>query len=169
MYKLIALVMIFLFITACNTPASRDPSSQYYEIPLATKISLLKPVTIPANTAHIYFQGGIITSPKETNQYHPFCRFEVNKLSQTAQTIKPNPYTLKRVRSDFDVVSMPDIRLYYTEFMLHSANDTNVRSLKCGQWGRPDDTSTYLTIKQMQDTVGGYMSIELPKTVNTKK
>lgn len=168
MQKLIALMAILLFVSACNTPASRDPASQYYEIPLATKISLLKPVTIPANTAHIFFQGGAVTTPKETNQYHAFCRFEVRKISKTIQSIKPDTYTLKRIRSDFDVVSMPDLRLYYTKFWLSSAKDTNVLYLKCGQWSKPDDMSTYLTIKQMQDTVGNYMRIELPAMINSK-
>jgi len=167
-YKLISLLMIISIITACSTPASRDPSSQYFDIPITTQISLLKKVTIPANTAHIYFQGGVVSSPKATNQYHPFCRFEVNQLSEAAQIIMPNLYTLKRIRSDYEVVSMPDTRLYYTEFRLSSDKDKNVRSLKCGQWARPDDSITYLTIKQMQDSLGSYMTIKLPESVKTK-
>ena len=169
MYKLLALLIMFSILAACSNPANRDPSSPYYDIPITTKISLLKTVTIPAHTAHIYFQGAVITSPKDTNQYHPHCRFDVRMKSETAQTINPNTYTLRRVSSNYDVVSLPDLRYYYTEFMLYSAKDTNVLSLKCGQWSSYDDMSTYLTIKQIQETLGDYMKIKLPaSSINIK-
>jgi hypothetical protein len=164
MYKILAIILLLSMMAGCSNTASQDPASPYFEIPLSTKISLLKSVTIPANTAHIFFQDGEIKSAQNTNQYHPSCRFEINKLSDTLQVIKPNPYTSKRIRSDFNVVSMPDIRLYYTEFMLFSDQDSNVRSLTCGQWSTVTDSSTYLTIKQMQQSVGRYMSIQLPET-----
>lgn len=164
MHKRLTIILLFSAITGCNSTASRDPASPYFEIPLSTKVSLLKPITIPANSAHILFQGGEIKSAQDTNQYHPFCRFEVNQLSDTSQVIQPNPYSLMRISSDFDVVSMPDIRLYYTEFFLSSDNDRNVRSLTCGQWSTISDSSTYLTIKQIQQSVGSYMSIKLPET-----
>jgi len=167
MYKIITLTLTISVLSACNTPASNDPTSAYFEIPLSTKITLLKSVTIAANSAHINFQGGEIKSIKSINQYQPFCRFEVNRLSESSQQVKANTYQSVRIRSDYNVVSMPDVRLYYTEFILSSDKDKNVRSLNCGQWSTATDASTYLSIKQMQDSVGGYMRIQLPKTTTS--
>lgn len=101
------------------------------------------PITIPAGTAHVTFQGGRPGVGK--NRFEPYCEFEVNTVAQRPQTIRPDEFVVskitRRTMSD-ELTGWPAAPplgdfgcsedLYYeTKLWLYSERQPDVRALIC--------------------------------------
>jgi hypothetical protein len=180
------LLTVVLLLSACMADYYKkyqgDVDSPYYLVPVGSTLVQNQDVVIPPNTASTYFQGGVTMPQSQVNQYHPFCKFEVLKVKDSAQTIKADTYVIKKVVQErTDSVDAGQIRLaalsdgmgtmvggiygtvtitLVTRMFLHSDKQPDVYGLSCGHWVYPS-TGQHLTIHEMRTALGGVFTLQL--------
>ncbi|MCG6887907.1 MAG: hypothetical protein LJE74_11915 [Proteobacteria bacterium] len=162
MWKQATLLGAVVVISSCAS--QYGPDSPYYNIPVSSKIKVLKQFKIPPNTAHVTFQYGKIVNDNEMNAvdfWYTNCRFEVNTLGSTYQTVKPDTFSIKKIESSSYAASGRSVVNFYTKFYLHSEKSPNVLYLTCAQYDGPTDFD-YPSIPQMRKAWGDYLDIVLP-------
>lgn len=155
---LVLFAFIFFLVSCASTSNSGGTGNYIYSIKKGETFVLKKDINITARKAHVILQDGTIKDFENTDKYAPWCRFEVNKLG--AQTIKPDTFTVTEVHQN-QINVLPGTFNYYVKFDLSAANNKNVRDLACGSWG--SSTDKYLTFPQMQQALGSYFDIPMPK------
>jgi hypothetical protein len=173
MWKPIILLGTVVVISSCA--GSNNPDSQFYNIPLSSKIQVLKEFEIPPNTAHVTFQYGKIVNDSEMNAvnfWYTNCRFEVDTLGGKYQAVKPDTFSITRIENNNYPATGRTVLNYYTKFYLHSDKSPNVLYMTCAQYDGPTDFD-YPSIPQMRQAWGDYINIILPadagKTGDKKK
>jgi len=185
MLRLIMLTAVAL-LSACMADYDKkyqgDVDSPYYLVPVGSTLVQNQDVVIPPNQAGAYLQGGLILPLSQINQYHPFCKFEVLRVGETAQTVKADTYVIKKVVQEIsDSVDAGQIRLaalsggigilagdrdgasaltFATRMYLRSNKQPDVFRLSCGQWAFPS-TGQHVTIHQMRSVLGGVYTLRL--------
>lgn len=168
-----ALIVLLALVTACHATYSGDETSRFYPPPAGSRLILKQRLTIPAETAGVFIQGGRAVSSREVNQYHPHCRLEVHERRDTSQTVDPDEFLVRRVRREVQTVSRPGLLpaantsgrtsfwIYRTLLDLQSPRQPQVRVLVCQHWGEPplDD---HLSIRDIRRALGDVMTLELP-------
>lgn len=153
-------IVSFIFTVFLMAYVSSGVASEkyIYAISKGDKFVLKQDLAIAAGNAHAMLQNGKIMNIKDIDRYAPHCRFEVNTVGE--QTIKPATFTVTKVtRHEPEVVR--SVYNYAVLFVLTAANNPNIRSLACGSWG--SGAFTYLTFPQMQQALGNYFEIPVPK------
>lgn len=156
----IALLAGFALLTACQSGAVRDPDSPWYRIPAGSKLVLLKPVTIPAGSAHVKFQGGAALGAGGVGQHEVWCRLDINRLADRPHTIQPDTFTITRMESHEEWVTLRVTKEYVKTLYLKSEAHPEVLTLTCQQWNDPL-RGTDISIPQMQHALGDYFRFEL--------
>ena len=171
------LVIVLLVLGACQSaPMTLDEDSTLYPPPAGSRFTLLQELSIPAHSAHVDLQGGKTVSLSKLNQYHPYCRLEVQDVRETPQSLRPDEFLVKRVyRQITDMAGQrpgfirvqkvsddggPTILIYHTVFELSSARQPQVRWLTCEHWDRPA-LGDHLSLRQIRTALGAYFSIML--------
>ena len=126
------------------------------------KFVLKKPIEIQPGDAHVYLQYGEIMSYNKLNQWVSYCRFEVNKLGK--QTIQPMDLPVKRVEPS-TTVQGKGVIMYFVEFKFDVSDDSNIRSLTCGNY--QDPMGYYITYPEMDKALGSFF--EAPKQKSAPK
>ena len=90
-------------------PATRDPASPYYNVPVGTTVTLHERLDIGPERARIFLQDGTVRRPTYISygisEYAPHCHFSVDDVLEVAQVIEPDTFTVTRVRRlDFQQV-----------------------------------------------------------------
>ena len=173
------LVAIFLVLGACQlAPTTFDENSTSYPPPVGSKFTLKQELAIPAHNAHVDLQDGQPVSQSKLNLYHPYCRLDVQDVRETAQSVQPDDFLVKRVyRQATDVVAQrsgfmrvrrvsddsggPTFMIYRTVFELQSARQPQVRRLTCEHWDRPA-LGDHLSLRQIRTALGEYFTVTLP-------
>jgi hypothetical protein len=172
------LVAVFLVLGACQSvPTTFDENSTLYPPPPGSRFTLKQELTIPAHSAHVDLQGGLAVSLGKLNQYHPYCRFDVQDVRETPQSVLPDEFLVKRVyRQITDVVAKrsgllrvgrvsdeggPTFMIYRTVFELKSARQPQVRRLTCEHWDRPA-LGDHLSLRQIRTALGEFFTVTLP-------
>lgn len=172
------LVVVFLVLGACQSaPTTFDESSTHYPPPPGSRFTLKQALTIQANSAHVDLQGGQAVGLSQLNQYHPYCRLDVQDVRDTPQSVQPDEFLVKRVyRQTTDVVAQrsglvrvrrvsddggPTFMIYRTVFELKSARQPQVRQLTCEHWDRPA-LGDHLSLRQIRTALGEFFSVTLP-------
>ena len=175
--KRLGVLVLPLMLGACQLASINDnPQSPFYPPPVGSKLTLKKDIQIPPDNAGVMLQGGQIMSNSGVNQYQPNCRFELNSVSPTEQSVKADVFTITEVKTNSYQVMAPSSGFvkvglnmaatlsmfnYYTLMRLSSTNQPQVRSLTCQQWGDPAFGKP-VSIDQMRMTLGDYFDLELP-------
>lgn len=165
-------------LAACQ--GATTTGSPYSRVPVGSTLDLRQPLTIPANTAGVYLQGGQAFSQMQQingpqlQVYAPYCRLEVSKVSDSAQTVHPDRFTVTRVRHDVSYVEAartvipvgqsdgsPPAEIYATLLYLHSLSQPNVRLLRCAHYQYPPVFAHHLSIDQIRTALGGIAKLEL--------
>jgi len=172
-----------LLLSACQTSYEGNEDSPYYQIPVGSKLILRQEVTIPPHVAGVYLQDGEIKPFSLVNKYYPHCRFEVWKLRDAPQAIKPDEFTITKVTQEMtDSVSAGNVRLadvsigigmqvghrddgasmeiYVTRLNLRSPTQPDVFRLSCGQWAYPP-TAQHVTISEIRKALGDVFTLSL--------
>jgi len=156
--------------------------SPYYLVPVGSTLVQNQDVVIPPNLAGVFLQGGQVLPLSQVNQYHPYCKFEVLKLSDSPQTVKADSYVIRKVVQEIsDSVDAGRIRLaalsigvgmqagekdgasfqtFATRMYLRSAKQPGVYRLSCGLWAFPA-TGQHVTIREMRTALGGVFTLRL--------
>ena len=140
---------------------------------------------IPANALKIYIQDGRLVYA--TNEYYPFCKFELRDLKETPQVVKPDEFEIYSTSRQADLfVSIdkyhliaglgvitsfgmferndgkPSPIVYGIRMDLRSARQPDVFRLTCGHLQDPNMEARYLSIKQIWGALGEVFTLQLP-------
>jgi hypothetical protein len=183
--KRIMLATGFLVLGACQSaPTTFNENSTSYPPPVGTRFALKQELVIPAHSAHVDLQDGQTVSLHKLNQYHPYCRLDVQDVRDTPQTLTPDEFVVKRVyRQATDLVAQqsrslqvrrvsdqdggPTFMIYRTVFDLKATQQSQVRRLTCEQWDRPA-LGDHVSLRQIKFALGNYFSVTLPGETDTK-
>ena len=148
-----------------------------YRLPVGSTLVLLEDVSIPANSASIYLQGGRILPFGGVDLYHPHCKFELRTLRPAPQRVDADTFVIVKVRRESDyardtrvqwlagggVMFMsdgPSPQMYATLIFLRSEAQPDVFRLTCGHWEDPVDAE-HLTIGQICQALGDVFTLKL--------
>ncbi|MBI5611496.1 MAG: hypothetical protein HY942_00290 [Gammaproteobacteria bacterium] len=176
MKRLIGLIAL-LAVSACQTAPLPREESPYYTVPVGSRVTLHKELTIPAARASVYIQGTLIATWQEVNSYHPHCIFEVYKVKDTPQRVQPGTFTVRKVRQQhlsgirpgtryarLFADSDPSFVIYATVMDLESIEQPEVFRLTCQHWEIPSQSQQHLTIRQIRTALGELITLKLPDT-----
>jgi hypothetical protein len=176
MHKIVITLILYgtLSISGCSVSNIKDQNSYLYSVPVGSTLSLNKTITIPANLARRFFQGGKQMLEKDINIYYPYCSLLMNTLTDVERTIKPIIFEVYKVQDDEETARRyvyfasnllsssdgPSIIGYASYYYLRSTSAPDVRSLECMQWGDPVDVE-YLSINEVKKALGDYFTLIL--------
>ncbi|MEZ5542082.1 MAG: hypothetical protein R3F42_08565 [Pseudomonadota bacterium] len=138
--------------------ATNDPDSIWFRLPSGTRLVLNRPLTIPANSAHVMLQHGIALPG--ANSTEVACRFSVRELGP--RTIQPDTFLITGYSSQQEWEHYPHTKRYYKTIRLRSERQPGVLPLVCEYfdwplYGRP------VTQTQIEAALGGYFSFLPPE------
>ena len=171
----LSLSIMALLLNACTLPTSTDPDSFLYSVPVGSVLQLIQDFPIKARTARSFMQGGRIVQERELNIYYPHCSLLTNTLQDYDRTIKPTRFEIYRVVDDEEHARRyvqyaarligfgsdgPSIIGQSSYYYLRSADEPDVRSLICLQWGSPESVK-YLSINQVRAVLGDIFTLHI--------
>jgi len=185
--KPIAMSLLALLLAACQSAGFRfSEDSPHYPPPVGTRVILHQPLTIPPGHASTYVQFGRTMRFAEVDQYHAHCRFEVNRVGSSEQTVMPDEFRATRTELEqrdsvrrgettrLAAAGAPRVLaaagrnsgsmgviVYVTRMKLHSDRQPEVLRLDCGHWST-DPHDEFLTLNQIRATLRPLMSVQLP-------
>lgn len=181
MNRLLMLILL-LPLAACQTPGPLDENSPYWAPPPGSLLILNQTISVPAHSATVVLQGGRVVSGKDIKRYHPHCRLEVHRVSDTPQMLQPDEFVVRRSHQDASIAWQegpllvanrvrvgsdgPTFYIYKTILELQSARQPQVRWMTCEQWGDPS-TGQHVTIHEIRNALGDMMRLVLPATPST--
>jgi len=179
MKKLFLATGFAALLLGCQSAEFADPNSEFYRFKDGTKLVIHKEITIPAGQTNVWFQYG---ERRRVQQFYPFCRFYVyGKPIGETRTVEPGEVTIRRwerarrlVWHDGNPVMYAAVRIggqgpshvtWGTWFYLEGDTDPKPRLLMCGQlgdWNPASSVNGYVSFDQIQEALGGYMSLVEP-------
>ncbi|MBI3899515.1 MAG: hypothetical protein HY308_14655 [Gammaproteobacteria bacterium] len=172
-------VLAAVALSGCQTDNARSPLS--YHIPVGSRLTLQRELTIPADDASIYIQNGRVLPFSEIQKYEPHCRFAMRTRENTPRTVQKDEFLITQVRRDVsdglteigpirlaragvsigDTINDSEIMTFATRLRLNSATQPDVNSLNCGQWADTYARYQYITIDELRHTLAGLFSLQL--------
>jgi len=177
-----SMILILLFsVSGCQPLSSYPINSPYYQPPAGGQLALNQAIEIPPDRATLRFQFGKVVP--SVHEYEPHCIFEVRTISEAPQRIKPDMFTITKVRSGSSIYaaqlshagliparwvqdfSGPMHYYFKTEMFLRSEQQPHVLMLTCQHvWVVGTDWSRQRppTLAEMQQALGTYFTFKLP-------
>jgi len=172
------LTILFLVLSQLSLHACQSTVTQslIHSFAPTAKLILNQDLTIPANTAGVFIQGGKVVSAVERDQYHPNCRLIVKDLRSTPQVVKADQFDIRRMQSYEDYVNTaspryatasnvlhladggPSPQNFAIVFYLSSTKQPNVTTLACAHWEDPS-FAKHLTPEQIRTTLGDIFTL----------
>ena len=168
-------VALVLGLTACQLASdSRFNEPFFYEHlqPGVSKVVLHQALTLPAQQARTYIQGGRALNRQEVHIQEANCEFEVRQLSPTATQIKPDTFVITRVVRDEELFSRTgaplmvadmgngaDLFKFSTRSTVRSKMQPNVRYFTCSHMEHLSNGGDHLRYSQFLHTVGNVLSL----------
>jgi hypothetical protein len=176
-------------LVACTSIDVTDPTSRYYEIPVASIVVVEDAIPIPPDSAHVVLQDGKIVAPQKLRRYEPFCEIEVNDVLEAEQHVRPGRFAVTRVvrqqqlgaghqpvllagitlagsgglRMDGALRTGIDdpFALNAVHLRLTSSEQPNVRELRCAAGWAFLSSAVYPTLAEMRGALGSFVRIEI--------
>lgn len=151
--KALWIMTLGLLLTACQSVATNDPGSVWFRIPPGSELVLNRPLSIPAQRAHVMLQHG--TAAGAASEFEVACRFEVRDLGP--RVIQPDSFLITGYGSQQEWENYPHTRRFYKTFRLKSKHQSGIMPMVCEyfDWplfGRP------VTQAQIEEALGDYFS-----------
>lgn len=171
-----------VFLAGCGSLQSTDPASPYYTYSTGWTVQLERPLTIPAAAATVRLQYGRIVPRNSVQEHDPFCIVELETVRDTAQTLHPGRFEVRRVTRRVDPVSAaaltpfvstrlidddgdPTFLYFVTEFRLRDPVQPALRGMRCA-WNQMAPGNRYLmrhlTVAEIRSALGGWMTLAPP-------
>jgi hypothetical protein len=169
-------------LSACGPLTIKDTTTQSF-IPIQRGVlELHQDVVIPAHRTRIFFQDGRLLYG--INEYYPHCQLRVRHISEQAQPVQADRFTIDKVFGTLDQVVSSDpvrvaavgaiaggggngngeSRLMYTYFMaLHSDQQPHVTYLVCGGAFEEPAFADYPTLQDIRTAMGDYATLTLDR------
>lgn len=172
--RLIALTLLLLAGCAGTLTDGIDPG----------RLILLNTQTIPPESATLRLQYGKPVARNAIQEYDPFCVFEVNTVSDSPQTVRPDTFRVTRIGHAIDTIagasglpypapikvglsnSQRPTHIYYkTLFWLRSEQQPGVRLLTCmSNQNLPGvyPFMRHLSPQEIREALGADFRLEIP-------
>ena len=171
------LIVLVVLLSGCQGLGWGYEDSPDYRLPVGSTLVLLKDVSVPADSASIYLQGGRILPFGGVDLYHPHCKFELRTLKPTPQRVHADTFVIIKVRRESDYARYAPVQwlagrgiifvsdgaspqMYATLIYLRSDAQPDVSMLTCGHWEDPVDAE-HLTIGQICRALGDVFTLKL--------
>lgn len=170
MKRTLLIPLVATVLSGCQSaPQAGGAGPLLYEAVRGRTIVLNKPVTVVANQARAYLQGGVEVTAQQVSRDSPHCEVEVRTLSPAPTVVQPDRFTVTRIRNPeegsegFGTAFMSAFRSgttkYTTEMRVKSEKQPDVLQITCSN--EMDTTrGHHLTVRQFNSAVGGYLSIQ---------
>lgn len=150
----ISLLLMAWLLAGCQTTASNNPDSIWYELPKGSKLVLNQDLEVPAGQAHVIVQNA--KAGTSANQLEVSCRFEVKQLGP--RTIHPDTFLITEVAQGRQWVNQPSTMLFYKVLHLQSEQQQGILPMRCGYtdyplMGKP------VSIEQIRETLGSVFTL----------
>lgn len=182
--RLIIYLLTPFLLYGCLGTQARVNWDNTYSIPVNSTISLLQPLTIPAQDTQVFIQyGKAVYSTGYTygyDQYYPFCFFEVQDIAETEQTILADNFTITEVyRDETEFVQTTPTRMaslitvsgdygisiivQTMTMKLHSDKQPGVSKLVCGGGFDLPPFAELPTIKEIEEALGDIAQLKIQR------
>jgi hypothetical protein len=156
--KALYVMTLGVLLGACQSVATNDPGSVWFRIPPGAELVLHRPLSIPAQRAHVMLQRG--TAAGAASEFEVACRFEVRDLGP--RLIQPDTFLITGYGSQREWENYPHTMRYYKSFRLKSRHQSGIMPMVCEYydwplWGRP------VTQAQIEEALGDYFSFRFPE------
>ena len=153
-------------------------SSPYFIIPNGSSLVLKQALTIPADSARVYFQDGRVIEFSKRNQYQPNCSLLLAEVKETEQHVQPGEFSVISSRKLQDVIArevnhryamntsvasdvyVPMLLESRTELRLRSETQPHVYALECMYWDDASDAE-FITVAQIQQALGEFAELKI--------
>jgi hypothetical protein len=188
--QFLAVAATSCLLTGCAPVSVSDLASTYYQLPANTTVIVRQTITIPPGTAHVTLQDGHIVAIDHLRRYEPFCELEVNDVLESEQQVRPGRFAVARIirqqilgakdrpvllaantttgnendatTATILLAALDDtLRLNEVRFQLQSAEQANVRELRCAGGWAFISTVAHPTLAEMNRALGALISIEI--------
>lgn len=168
----ILLICTTAIVTAC-AGRTYPVTSPYYQIPTGSHLILKQTLAILPNVGRVHIQYGKIINNGKIDQYYPHCWFVTWKISPAETIIHPDefivtsskkyesyvyqnrPLMFARRGGPFDTGMSAGATAieYFTELMIHSGKQPDIRQFICNHWEDPAD-ARHLTVAEINKALG---------------
>ena len=151
--KVLCVIIAGLALVGCQSMVSDDPHSYWFRMPPGAELVLNRPLTIPAQRAHIMLQHG--EPHTAADQFEVACRFEVRDLGP--RVIQPDTFLISGYSNQQEWENHPHTKRFYKTIRLISERQPGILPMVCEyfDWplhGRP------VTQAQVEAALGEYFS-----------
>ncbi len=167
-----------LAITACdNRQLVKDQDSPFYSIPVGSRFTLNRELTIQPDHTSVFLQNGDPAADSNVDFYKPHCIFELFSISNKARVVRPDTFVVTKIvdQSEDVATSWPTFAAlgmgivfgdgpvhltFSTTMYLESRIQPDVYRLTCQRWDWPN-IGEYLSINEMRQALGDYFTLIL--------
>jgi hypothetical protein len=158
-----------------------NENSPYYLVPVGSRLTLHRALTIPGDQVAVFLQDGRLISSGGVRTLYPHCKFEVRRIATSARSVRPDEFIVTRVTQELvhsvDAGTLryasalrtrgvstdgdgPSLQAFATYLYLASDRQPDVFRLGCGQWGyMPRDR--HVTIAEIRRTLGDVFTLRV--------
>ncbi|MGB5517335.1 MAG: hypothetical protein WBO73_02565 [Gammaproteobacteria bacterium] len=162
-------------LAACESQTIKDENSQFYSVPLGSRFTLNREITIPPDQTSVYLQYGKTVASRDVDFYYPHCKFELYTISTEGRLVKPDSFVVIRIVDKREDVSVtlptyaglslsygdgPLHMTYSTAMYLESKIQPDVYRMDCKRWDDPA-IGEYLSINEMRQALGDVFTLSL--------
>jgi hypothetical protein len=132
-------MIVLLLLAGCAATPGNGPDRG--------RLDLLAPLIIPPGEASARLQYGHPVARNAVREYDPFCVFEIDTVSDSPQTVRPDSFRILQVTQSIDTIAalpypalikvgmsgndLPSNIYYKTRFTLRSEQQSGARTLTC--------------------------------------
>ncbi|MGD2054853.1 MAG: hypothetical protein PVG45_12165 [Gammaproteobacteria bacterium] len=171
-------VLAGVSLMACDSRQMvKDEDSPFYSVPVGSRITLDREITIPPDHTSVYLQNGGPGADSDVDFYKPHCVFELFTISDEARVVRPDTFVVTKIvdQSEDAATGWPTyaalgmgivfgdgpVQLTFSTTMyLESKIQPDVYRLTCKRWDWPN-TGEYLSINEMRQALGDYFTLIL--------
>jgi hypothetical protein len=152
-----------------------------YSLPAGSTITINQNLVVSPNSVSVWIQYGKVMDRKDVDVNDAHCYFELYSLQLVASAIKKDIVTIRKIVNTRDYVDngalvyaslaqvngdsgAPMAEIYSTNIYLQSDKQPDLYRLICAHWEDPA-SGTYLTIPQMQETLGNIADFDQAKNI----
>ena len=180
--NLLLVLLIALEISGCESFIKMEALPPPYSLPSGSSLAINQDLTVPPNSVSAWIQFGKVANRRDIDLDSPNCHFELYTIKPEAQTIYKDHdvritrfvnnneyvsnghimYASLRADADADNEGGPMAQIFRTEIYLKSSKQPDLYRLSCEVWDDPFN-GVYLTIDQIQQTLGGIATFHSPQ------
>lgn len=170
---------VALLLSGCQSFLALQAWPPPYSLPQGSSISINQELKVSPHAVSVWIQYAKVVNRKHVNDYNPNCHFEFYTLLPVERTIQKDQVTIRKFVNTQDYVSSGAIRyaslvdvngdgnapmaaIYTTSIYLKSEKQPDLFRLVCEHWEDPA-SGTYLTIEQIQETLGAIATFHEPE------